>query len=87
MSNALLIAYGGRAPVEPTENRKFHQTLLDDLHAEIGRVGWAGADFCHYARADNRVSIEIVPGTAPLSLERLAQFREEQRKNREGQVA
>lgn len=83
MSEAYLIAYGGKAPTDIAENRQFHQTLLDDLTRELGRCGWAGADFHSYARADNRVLIEIVPGSEPLTLDRLTAFRLEQRKARE----
>ncbi|KAA3526105.1 hypothetical protein GOZ96_22740 [Agrobacterium vitis] len=85
MTGAYLIAYGGKAPLDIAENRVFHQSLLDDLSREVVRQGWAGADFSHYGRADNRVAIEIVPGTEALTLERLAAFREEQRRAREAE--
>lgn len=85
MSDAYLIAIGGKAPVERDANRKLHQDLIDDLSREAAALGWPGARFHHYGRAQNYVSIEIVPGEGTLSLDGLAAFREEQRKTREAE--
>lgn len=85
MSEAYLIAIGGRAPVEREANRKLHQDLIDDLSREAAALGWPGARFHHYGRVQNYVSIEIVPGEGALSLDGLAAFREEQRNRREAE--
>ncbi|MCJ7993243.1 hypothetical protein J5N58_01350 [Rhizobium cremeum] len=85
MSDAYLIAIGGKAPVEREANRKLHQDLIDDLSREAAALGWPGARFHRYGRAENYVSIEIVPGEGALSLDGLAAFREEQRKTREAE--
>lgn len=83
MSEAYLIAIGGRAPVDREANRALHQDLIDDLSREAAALGWPGARFHHYGRTQNYVSIEIVPGDGALSLDGLAAFREEQRRGRE----
>lgn len=80
----ILIAYGGRGPLEPAANTAFHQTLLDDLTVEIGRRGWPGARFAGYRRAGGHVLIEIEPDDdGTLSLEGLRAFHDEQRRRRE----
>ncbi len=83
MSEAYLIAIGGRAPVEIEANRAFHRELIDDLSREAAACGWPGAVFSAYRRADNYVSIEVQPGNGTLSLEALAEFRNIQRQRRE----
>ncbi|WP_377299647.1 hypothetical protein [Rhizobium sp. SGZ-381] len=81
-----LIAYGGRAPTELSENTKFHQELLDDLSREMAVRGWSGADFDAYRRSDGYVLIEIVPADeGVLTLERLAVFRQRQKDMREAE--
>lgn len=75
MSNALLIAHGGTAPTDPLLNTPFHQELIDALNIELTRDGWAGASIEHYARSNGYVSIEIVEGENPLTMEALRQFR------------
>ncbi len=79
MSDRYLIAIGGRAPVEIEANRKLHQALIDDLAKAADEFGWPGARFSLYRRADNYVSIEVVPGEGRLSLDALAEFRKAQR--------
>jgi hypothetical protein len=82
----VLIAYGGRAPTELSENTRFHQELLDDLSRETAARGWAGADFDAYRRSEGYVLIEIVPAeTGVLTLERLADFRQRQKDMREAE--
>ncbi len=83
MSETILIAYGGKAPADPAENAAFHQSLLDDLKPELARAGWAGVAFCHYARSEGYVSIEIEAGQGALDLETLRAFSEAKRKERE----
>jgi hypothetical protein len=84
MSERYLIAYGGTmaADADPEAQKAFYQSLLDDLNATAAEFGWPGSDFSFYGVADHRVMMETVPGEAPLTLDRLKQFRNQQRAQR-----
>jgi len=84
--NDILIAAGFKPPVDRDANRALHQDLLDDLNKEITKRGWPAADFVRYSRSSDWVAIEIEPrDSGALTLDRLAEFREERRRERESQ--
>jgi hypothetical protein len=77
-NGACEIFHGGLAPVDPAANTAFHQLLLDELAAEVGRQDWPGVCFTHYSRSRGFVSIAITAGDGALSLAALREFRERQ---------
>lgn len=78
MSEAYLIATGGRAPTDFEANAAFHKDLVDRLAAEVRHQKWPGAVFCDYRRQNGLVAIQAEPGEGALTLEALRRFREEQ---------
>ncbi|MHA7969003.1 hypothetical protein [Rhizobium sp. CAU 1783] len=83
MSEAYLIAIGGRVPADKDAAQALYAELIADINSAATRYGWEGADFAAYRLADGRVYLEAVPGPAPLTLERLKIFRDEQRQRRD----
>jgi hypothetical protein len=73
------IGYGGFLPKDAADNTRFHQSLIDDMTDEAGRIGWAGAAFADYASRSGYVSVAIVRGDGWPSLDDLRAFRERQK--------
>jgi hypothetical protein len=79
MSSAYLIALGAPGHIDPTQNTKCHEQLLDDLNAEAERLRWDGTSIDFYRRHEGYVSIYVTPGDKPATLEDLRLFRQAQR--------
>lgn len=79
MSSSYLIAMGAPGHVDPGQNTKCHEQLLDDLNAEALRLRWNGTAIDFYHRHEGYVSIYVTPGNRPATLEDLRAFRQAQR--------
>ncbi len=79
MTSAREIYAGTPGADQPEANRAAHRDLLSRLNAEAARVGWAGSAIEFYRREDGYISISIVPGDRPATLDDVRAFRERQR--------